>query len=143
MDVNVEMGSEPTDIPTEQPNETRDDLEDSAKPQATHYRPYVHFLPRYPLLSSPSANKSSPSDGGGESPSPECTVKMTPHDKNMLTGIILTRRLSRDPDLALCGAETGGGVCADTGCGAVHLNLEKELPTGWCFSVCASRCQEN
>lgn len=49
-------------------------------------------------------------------------------DRQLLSSIVLTNRLARNPSVLICMAEAGGGICADPTCDALHL--DKGDPTG-------------
>ena len=60
-------------------------------------------------------------------------------DRPLLSSIILTRCIQRDPNAVMCRAEVGGGRCADPTCGDVHL--DKGDPEG--ESLCELACMES
>lgn len=43
-------------------------------------------------------------------------------DKSLLSSVMLTNRLEREPNAMMCEAEAGGGKCADPSCQYVHLD---------------------
>jgi hypothetical protein len=49
-------------------------------------------------------------------------------DQNLLSSVILTRRMRKETEVVLCAAEAGGGMCADATCSDVHV--AKDVPTG-------------
>lgn len=90
-----------------------------------HFQPYHPLLRNYPQLATSTANFASnmtlPSPSlpnGGEL------------DWRLLSSIMLTHRLQRDPSATMCRSEAAGGRCADDTCQDIHL--VRSAPTGAC-----------
>lgn len=92
------------------------------------FDPYRSLLSRYPYLASNPTVSSALPHSPVPSPSPPVSG-LTSVDRPLLSSIVVTNRLARDPNAMMCSAEAGGGVCADRGCIDLHLEKAND-PTG-------------
>ena len=95
-----------------------------------NFKSYKPLINRYPQLSA--STHSSPSFAQFSfavvPPKLDRANVFSNLDRQLLSSIVLTNRLARDPSVLICMAEAGGGICADPTCDALHL--DKGDPTG-------------